>query len=139
VLPRYIAEKYVKETVDTLILDRNTERVTLENERRIKAGMKAMDAQEREVFDWRTNNADLRKQFIPMVYKGIAEEYGKIPESEPTLPIVKPGMTDTDLFEQIDTQVIASREVDPFEVKEVSGVDLEVVKKKQQVTAKVAA
>lgn len=136
VLPRYIAEKYVREMVDFLILDKNSERVKIENERRIRAGMKVMDAQEREVFDWRTNNAELRKQYVPMVYRGVAEEYGKYTESAPTLEQAPTTTTDEDIIGKIDREAELRKQQQKEEL--VTTEELTLEKKKREMVAKVA-
>lgn len=136
VLPRYIAEKYVREMVDFLILDKNAERVTIENERRIKAGMKVMDAQEREVFDWRTNNSELRKQYVPMVYRGVAEEYGKYTESAPALEQAPKTFTDEDIIGKIDKDIELRRQQQKDEL--VTDEVLAIEKRKRETIAKVA-
>lgn len=107
VLPRYIGEKYVKEMVDHMITVSNEQRVIDENKRRRKTGQKDMDAQERELFDWRVTDKKLRKKYIPKVYLGVVEEYGKsqpanvLKEDEPVYA------EDTDLLAEIDSNQIS--------------------------------
>ena len=107
ILPRYVAEKYVKEIVNHLINQENEERVVKENKHRVSSGQKEMDPQERLVFDLRTNNPELRKKYVTVVYKGIVEEYGKdLPIPEDTPQTVMP--SDADLLSEIDSAVPAT-------------------------------
>lgn len=76
VLPRYIANNYIKHMIDSLIGQENAERVRVENEKRVKSGQKPMDAQEREVFDLKRNDENLRRKYLAVVYKGLVEAYG---------------------------------------------------------------
>lgn len=101
-LPRYIAEKYIKEMTDALIGDENIHRVNIENDKRLKFGQKALDPQEREIFDLRSDNAELRKKYIGQLYRGVSREYGKDVYETPKMKAQKLVKTDADLMAEVD-------------------------------------
>jgi hypothetical protein len=133
ILPRYIAEKFTREMIDYLINAENDRRVRKENAKRVSSGQKEMDAQEREVFDLRTNNPELRKQFLKEVYKGVTQEYGK--DIPPIARVESPNVTDADLFSEIDRQY----EVAKVEAIKVTPVVTEIDKKKGDIEQKMEA
>lgn len=130
VLPRYIAEKFVRETTDFLIMDRNRVRVEKENKKRVKAGQKEMDPQERETFDLRTNNKDLRAEYVRTIYRGVVSEYGKQEVARKRRDPVAVG--DLDLIANIDKEL---GELPVPEMKPISAEPLspEVEEEKQSI------
>lgn len=117
ILPRYVAEKFVKETVDSMINQENEKKVEAENKHRVSSGQKVMDAQERLVFDLRTNNPEVRRKYISQVYRGVVEEYGTdVTPQEVSKPAYQ---TDADLLSEIDKQKgVAPTEPQPEAVVE---------------------
>lgn len=77
VVLRYIANNYIKHMISQLIGEENTKRVDKENAIRLKSGQKPLGHQEREVFDLKKNDDNLRKKYMPQVYKGLVESYGQ--------------------------------------------------------------
>ena len=74
--PRYIWDRYKVKMTDHQITKENEKRVDKENKHRIESGQKIMDAQERELFDLRTNDSELIKKYMIPLYRGIHEEFG---------------------------------------------------------------
>jgi hypothetical protein len=72
---RYLCDNYIKRMIDHLIGEENQKRVKEENERRITHGGKAMDAQERSMFDLRIDNPELIKKYYPTVWGGVIEPF----------------------------------------------------------------
>ena len=76
VMPRYVAKKYVKNMTDHLITKESEDKVDAENKRRTSSGQKLMDAQERELFDLKTNDESLRRKYIKQLWGGVDKEFG---------------------------------------------------------------
>ena len=106
VFPRYIAEKFLREIVVHRINLLNSKLVENENNKRIRAGMKEMTKyEERLMFDKRTDNEDLWKNFISDSYKGLVEEYGvevgqKVSEKEDRRPMIERMLGDIEKTQQ---------------------------------------
>jgi hypothetical protein len=133
IMPRYIAEKYSRETIDYLINQENIRRVDKENKKRVESGQKEMDAQEREVFDLRTNNPELRKTFLKEVYRGVTQEYGKEVSTMEKIEVSR--TTDTDLIAEIDKQRQV-KEVESIKIKPVNSPD---ERRKEDIESKMEA
>jgi hypothetical protein len=126
VLARYIAEKFVREIIDHMIGLENLERVEKENEHRKTSGQKEMDPQERETFDLRTNNPDLRKKYLPLVYKGVVEEYG-MEDLTPEIPKKRAAdRVDIDLIAQIDKKAEAKAPAKPAKQEKKASISKKV-------------
>lgn len=122
VLVRYIAEKFVKETIDFMINKDESEAVEKENNRRKKNGHPLLTAQEREQFDisqkLTTSNEVLREKYMKIVYKGVAKQYGfEMPEQKAIETDRR--SADTRLMEKFD------EETPPEVVDEVKKEELE--------------
>jgi hypothetical protein len=82
VFPRYISEKYIKEMYDKILNDKAKTAIFKENERRISAGMQAMDktlkTNEQMVFEQKFYNpsSEESKKIISLLYVGLETEYG---------------------------------------------------------------
>jgi hypothetical protein len=82
VLPRYIAEKFIKEMYNKMIIEEATEAITKENKRRIKVGMAELDKTqktgEQEQFESRfyLGNNEKSRQIIALLYMGLETEFG---------------------------------------------------------------
>src|SRR3990167_2853078 len=82
VLPRYIAEKYIREMYDKMINDTAMEAIKKENERRIKVGMAVMDKTlrtgEQQQFESKfyMGNDDKAKEMVALLYVGLETEFG---------------------------------------------------------------
>ncbi len=119
VVPRHLYDRYRDKMVVHQITRENEERVAEENKRRVGAGQKSMDHQERELFDFRTNDPVHIRKYMPALFRGVVKEYGKddVPdkiEQKPADP--RP------VFDQIAEEVeLGFQEVQP---------DVEVIKGK---------
>lgn len=90
VFVRYIAEKYIKEMYNKIIIEEADEAVRKENERRIKVGMAAMDktlkTNEQNVFESKfyIGNDKRAKEIISLLYMGVESEFGvdRVPQQE---------------------------------------------------------
>ena len=82
VYPRYIAEKYIREMFDKITISEADGAVRKENERRIKAGMAAMDKTlktgEQEQFEsqFYIGKDDKAREIIALLYMGVETEFG---------------------------------------------------------------
>jgi hypothetical protein len=72
---RYLCDNYLRRMIDYLIGQENAQRVKEENDRRVTHGGKAMDAQERSMFDLRIDNPELIKKYYPSVWGGVVEPF----------------------------------------------------------------
>lgn len=81
-LPRYIAEKYLKEMLTKIVNKKAADAIKEENQRRLKAGMAIMDKTlrtgEQEVFESKFYNMDddETKKIISILYVGVDREFG---------------------------------------------------------------
>jgi len=82
VFPRYISEKYIREMYDKILNDKAHDAIIKENQRRIAAGMAAMDktfkTNEQMVFEQKfyNPNSDEARKIISLLYVGVETEYG---------------------------------------------------------------
>ena len=82
VLPRYIAEKFIREMFDKIIITEADKAVIKENDRRVKAGMAAMDKTmktgEQNQFEsqFYIGNDQRSKEIIAILYMGMETEFG---------------------------------------------------------------
>ena len=79
VLPRYIAEKYIREMYLKIMTDKVNKRVVRENEERIKKGMQAMtrwDEQLRFEVETKTSHESNANKIVATLYVGLEREYG---------------------------------------------------------------
>lgn len=81
VVPRYVAELYVKNMTDKILGEKQLNAVKEENERRIKNGMKVMDEYmggEGDNFRraLRIDNESAREEVFAMLWQGVYREYG---------------------------------------------------------------
>jgi len=111
---RYLAKKFIRETIDYMINLDEQEAVDKENAKRQKAGHQLMTGKERETFanslELTTSNDKLRAKYMKMVYKGLVKNYG----FEPSLDRVQQKDTrpaDVRLMEQLDEEMPAVEEV----------------------------
>ena len=87
---RYIAEKYIREMYDKIIITEADDAVRKENERRIKNGMAEMDktlkTNEQMVFESKfyVGNDTRAKEIIALLYMGVEAEWGvdRSPQAE---------------------------------------------------------
>ena len=106
ILPRYIANKYLKEMTDKLLMFRSDENVRMENERRVKKGMALMDKHtEQPAFEanFAINKPELRKPVLTSLWGGVVKEYGK-DVSFSTAGQSEIASTDADLLAEIEKQ-----------------------------------
>jgi hypothetical protein len=79
---RYIAEKYIREMFDKIIIEDADKAVRKENQRRIKAGMAEMDKTlktgEQEQFESKfyVGNDQRAKEIVALLYVGLETEFG---------------------------------------------------------------
>lgn len=104
-LLRYMAQHYMKHMIDHLIGLENLEKVKAENDKRLKSGQKIMDPQEREVFDLRGNDENLRRKYMAVVYKGLTEHYGATTLATQKAAVADMRPLDERLLDEIDKQV----------------------------------
>lgn len=97
---RYLCDSYIKKMIDYLIGEENQKRVKEENERRISHGGKALDAQERMMFDLRIDNPELIKKYYPQVWGGVIEPFA-MDEVEDSSQIE---IKKVNAYEQLDTE-----------------------------------
>lgn len=83
VFPRYIAEKYLKEMTDKILLERQDDAVRGENEKRRDSGKEPMEKfgeqhtfEDKYRFAQGVSNPEARKQVMKSLYGGVVEEYG---------------------------------------------------------------
>ncbi len=82
VLPRYIAEKYIREMFDKILIGDADKAVRKENERRISKGMAAMDktlkTSEQMQFESKfyVGNDTRAKEIVALLYMGVETEFG---------------------------------------------------------------
>lgn len=134
VLPRYIANKYVREYVDEMINRDENEKVEEENKQRAENGNPPISPQERETLALRYGlhhrNKELREKYIKQVYKGIDKEYGLDMVTQSQTQEIQPS-EDVDIMSRLDEQPPAP---DRKEVKKASSK--EVKKKKEELVKK---
>lgn len=81
-LPRFLAEKYLKEMYTKIMNKKAADAIKEENQRRLKAGMAIMDKTlktgEQEVFESKFYNIndDETRKIISILYVGVDREYG---------------------------------------------------------------
>ena len=107
VFPRYIAQKYIRETIDFLINEDEKYAVEKEAGKRAKRGHPVMTAQEKDQFvignGLRTDNPVRRKKYMAEVYGGVSTEYGKdMPEMAAKAPTRERLPMDVELMAEID-------------------------------------
>lgn len=76
---RYLRDHYLVHMTDHILTMRLDEAVKAENDRRVKAGMSAMNNyEERPAFEtkYATNNPDMRSEVIKILDKGMVQKYG---------------------------------------------------------------
>lgn len=79
VLVRYIAEKYLREMYEKLIIDKADKSVREENEKRVIKGMAEMTKHNEQLrFESKFYNQDSReaKELLSVLYVGVQQEYG---------------------------------------------------------------
>lgn len=82
VLIRYIAEKYIREMFDKMVMSEAMNAVKEENERRIKSGMAILDKTlktgEQEQFEsqFYVGNDEKARRIIALLYMGVENEFG---------------------------------------------------------------
>jgi len=82
VFPRYIAEKYLREMFDKIVITDAMDAVKKENERRVKSGMAVMDKTlktgEQEQFESKfyIGNDDRAREILSILYMGVETEFG---------------------------------------------------------------
>ena len=117
---RHIWDRYKVKMTDHLITTENEARVEKENKHRIKSGQKAMDHQERELFDLRTNNSKLVKKYMSQLYEGVEERNASDEKGEKV--VTKP--TDQrPLHEQIAGDIEKDFAPLPIDNKDLGGAD----------------
>jgi hypothetical protein len=110
ILPRYIATVYFSRILDHLINSEEQHAVEVENQKRLKKGLKLMDPQEREAFDvsnkLTTNNPDKRRSYMAQVYKGIEQEFGldQVPSEADGKPAASKKPLDEELLEEMESK-----------------------------------
>jgi hypothetical protein len=84
-LPRYLANKYIREQATAFLVNKQDEAVSLENEKRRKSGKEEMEkwqGGDQEVFEGKfrfahgVNNPEALRMAMKMFYGGLVEEYG---------------------------------------------------------------
>jgi len=107
--PRYIAQKWIKEFIDDQINKEEQKRIDKENESRKSKGWDPISPQEREQFDIRykltTDNEELRKQWLKIIYKGVTKEYGATTPERIEKDKKDKRPQDVVLMEQLDTEM----------------------------------
>lgn len=82
IFPRYIAKKYIEEMYQKILYDKAKDAILKENERRIKAGMAAMDSTQKTgeqlQFEAKFYNPsdEETKKIISVLYLGVESEFG---------------------------------------------------------------
>ena len=103
VMPRYVAKKYVKNMTDHLITKESEDKVEAENKRRTHSGQKLMDAQERELFDLKTNDEALRRKYIKQLWGGVDKEFGADTPATEAGKRPDPRPLDEQLIDEVET------------------------------------
>ena len=128
VLPRYIAEKYCTEMTDKLILNSAALAVAKENDERVnKRKLKKMDAWEEQLAFERplmVDNADLRREILPTLWKGLVEHYGMEGTVDASAQKVETRLTDEQIFDELDTPYQPVEEAAPVSPTEAAAAEV---------------
>lgn len=124
ILPRYIANKYLKEMTDKKLTNRSDENVKMENERRVKKGMALMDKHtEQPAFEsnFAINKPEAREPILRSLWGGVVKAYGM------DMPLgggqEAPATSDQDLLAQIEASTPTTEQLEPSLSSEVTTDD----------------
>lgn len=132
IVPRYVAENYMKHMIDKLILDDSNKSILTENERRQENGQLMMNKwEEQYVFEsqFSTNNPDLRRKYARVIWLGVAQEHGNDEVEETNVSTAKDMRPfDEQIIDELDKPVQSSAfsnqpEISPPEPASFSSFD----------------
>jgi ABC-type Fe3+-citrate transport system substrate-binding protein len=117
IFPRYLANKYIQEMTDKILVKAQDDAVRLENEKRKELGKEEMEKwQEQHTFEDKYRfahgvaNPEARKQVMKSLYGGLVEEYGlNISVQNATKSNLSP--SDEQLLDEIQSETLITTDV----------------------------